>query len=69
MHLNIGYEPNQFKLLVQNLEIKDYATMNNGCIISATRIRVNMYNVNDLLAQMLDDYGEKELIKRIKALK
>lgn len=32
-------------------------------------LKIHEYNIEDVLVQMIDDYGEEELIKKIKALK
>lgn len=64
----IGTEPNLLKLAVRKIEIESHSLMVSGIIEEGVIITFSQYDCNDLLVQMLEDYGEEELIKRIKAL-
>jgi len=67
-NLQKGNEPNLMELLIENIEIKPFARVNNGMIEDGIIIKFGRYNLENILCQMLDDYGEDELIKRIKAI-
>lgn len=68
-NLRKGTEPNALELIVGNINIKPYAEMQNGIIEDGIVLEIGKYNLEDVLCQMLEDYGQDELIKRIKALK
>jgi hypothetical protein len=63
-----GTEPNSLELLVSNIDLKPFSIMKGGMIEDGIIVKFGIYNLEDVLIQMLDDYGEEELIKRIKAL-
>jgi hypothetical protein len=63
-----GTEPNSLELLVSNIDLKPFSIMKGGMIEDGIIVKFGLYNLEDVLIQMLDDYGEEELIKRIKAL-
>lgn len=67
-NLRKGYDPNLLKLLVSEVKIKPHSTAIRGNIEATVHIQFGQYNLDDILIQMLDEYGEEELIKRIKAL-
>jgi hypothetical protein len=67
-NLSKGTEPNLLKLLVGRAEIRPFSMMKGGMIEDGIIIRISQYNLEDILLQMLEDYGEEELIKRIKEL-
>lgn len=66
--LRKGTEPNALELIVENVDIKPYSKMQNGIIEDGIILKIGKYNLENVLCQMLDDYGQDELIKRIKAL-
>ncbi len=66
--LRKGTEPNALKILVSNINLEPFSVMKNGMIQDGIIVKIGMYNLEDILVQMLEDYGEEELIKRIKAL-
>ncbi len=68
MELRKGTEPNSLKILVDNLELDSHCRMENGVMSSGIILKFGRYNLSDVLCQMIDDYGEDELIKRINAL-
>jgi len=43
--------------------------MRNGFIEDGIVIKFGRYDLEDVLGQMLDDYGEETLIDRIKSLR
>lgn len=68
--LSFGHEPNLLVLKVDNdiqitpaTEIRD-----KNLVISGLIVRVSRYNLDNVLCQMLEDYGEDDLLKRIKSL-
>lgn len=67
-NLKKGTEPNALELIVDNINVKPYSKMKNGMIEDGVVLKFSKYNLEDVLCQMLDDYGQDELIKRIKAL-
>lgn len=67
--LKKGTEPNALQILVDNVDLKPYSEMKRGMIEDGIIIKISRYNLEDVLCQMLDDYGENELIKRINELK
>jgi len=66
--LRKGNEPNALQILVDNVDLKPYSQMKSGIIDDGIILKIGRYNLEDILCQMMDDYGEEELIKRIKAL-
>ena len=63
-NLNPANESNSLKLVTRGATINPFsARMYNG-----VEIRLEGYNTDDLLRQLLDEYGEEELIKKIKKL-
>jgi hypothetical protein len=66
--LKKGHEPNSLQILVDTIDLKPFAKMRNGMIEDGIVIKCSRYNLEDMLIQMLDDYGKKELIKRLDAL-
>ena len=42
--------------------------MKNGLIDDGIILKFGRYNLESVLLQMIDDYGEDEIIKRIKGL-
>lgn len=67
-NLSIGNEPNFLKLLVRSLELKPHSNMRGGVIEDAIHIRFSNYNIDNLLCQLIEEYGEEKLIDKIKAL-
>lgn len=67
-HLKKGTEPNQLELLVDNIDIKPSSQMKNGMIEDGMIIKIHRFNLDNLLTQLLEDYGEEALIKRIQAI-
>lgn len=68
MKLIKGTELNALQLLIDNIEIKPCAKMQYGMIEDGFIIKFSKYNLESVLCQMIDDYGQDELIKRIKEL-
>ena len=69
MTLTLGNDPNCLKLIVRSPKIKPYSFMRGGMIEDGILIELPRYNIENALCQMLDDYGEDELINKIKALR
>jgi len=67
-NLRKGTEPNLIEVLVDNVDIKPFSRMKNGMIEDGMVVKIQRYNLENVLFQMLDDYGQDELIKRIKSL-
>jgi hypothetical protein len=68
MNLRKGNDPNLMSVLVDNIYIKPFSRMNSGMIEDGVIVKFGGYNLDDVLCQMLDDYGEDVLISRIKSL-
>ncbi len=66
--LRKGDDPNKIELLVEDVQIKPYAELRRGVIDVGVIVSLNRYNLDNLLCQMLEDYGEEVLINRIKSL-
>jgi len=66
--LRKGNEPNSLQILVDNVNLEPFSQMRSGMIEDGIILKFGRYNLEDVLCQILDDYGEEELIKRIKAL-
>jgi hypothetical protein len=66
--LKKGTEPNVLRILSDNIDIKPHATHRNGLLNEGLIVTINRYNLEDVLLQMLEDYGETELIERIRKL-
>jgi hypothetical protein len=63
-----GNEANLLEILVDNVDIKPFSEIKRGMLDDGIVLKFGRYNLDDVLCQMLDDYGEDELINRIKAL-
>ena len=63
-----GTEPNLLEILVDEVELKPFAKMNSGIIEDGIIIKTFKYDLDSVLVQMLEEYGEEELINRIKKL-
>lgn len=57
--LNIGHDHNQLKLLVQKVEI-------NAHPYDCVAIRIEKYSLDDVINQLVEEYGEEKLIAKIK---
>jgi hypothetical protein len=66
--LTYGHDANLLRLKIENPTIKPFATMDSGCVRHGMIIEMPQYNLDDLLCQILEDYGEEAIIKRIKEL-
>lgn len=66
--LSKGKEPNLLTLVVDGIDIKPYGQVVRGSLETGVVIKIHKYNLEDVLIQMLDDYGKDELIKRINSL-
>ena len=66
--LRKGADPNHMTLMVDSIEINPSAKMIRGMIEDGLVIKFSRYNIEDLLCQLLEDYGDEELIKKIKEL-
>lgn len=64
----VGSEPNSLEILVHDIDIKSYGDIRNGVLYSDILLKFGMYDLDDVLIQMLEDYGEEKLIARIKGL-
>lgn len=69
MTLRKGTDPNQLELLVDNIESRPHATVRSGLVEAGIIVKINRYNLDNLLHQMLEDYGEEHIIQRISELK
>ena len=67
--LRKGTEPNALEILVNKIELKPFSKMRGGMIDDGIIIKLSFYDLENVLSQMLDDYGETELINRIKKLR
>lgn len=65
-NLKLGHENNQIQLLVTDIDLKPYCALTGEC---AMVLDVKKFNLENLLTQLIEDYGEDDLIKRIKELK
>lgn len=66
--LRKGRDPNHMTLMVDSVEINPYAKMVRGMIEDGIVIKFSRYNIEDLLCQLLEEYGDEEIIKKIKDL-
>lgn len=66
--LNFGHEPNLLRLKIADPKIAPFADINNGFIRSGMIIEMPQYNLDDVLCQLLEDYGSEHIIKRINEL-
>ena len=66
--LSFGHEPNLLRLKIADPKISPFADINNGCVRSGMIIEMPQYSLDDVLCQLLEDYGEEVIIKRIKEL-
>lgn len=63
-----GKDPNSLTLAVDNIQIESDVIMINGVMNPSIIIKISKYNLQDLLVQLLEDYGEEKLIEEIKKL-
>ena len=66
--LRKGNEQNTLKILINSFNVEAYSKVHAGMIDDGIILRFGMYNLDDVLTQMLEDYGDEELIKRIKLI-
>jgi hypothetical protein len=66
--LHKGNDANSLRLLTDNIELQPTADMKKGMIDAGVIVKISRYNLDDLLCQMLEDYGEEVLIAKIKSL-
>ena len=63
-----GTEPNLLKILVDNIETRVTAKMKNGMINAGVIVTIPQYSLENVLCQMIDEYGKERLIKEIENL-
>ena len=63
-----GNDVNMLKLVVDRFKADHHAEIRRGVIDSGIIITINNYNVEDVLIQMLEDYGEEFIINKIKSI-
>lgn len=63
-----GIDANRLVLKVEDAAIKPYGTIISGSLRAGFIIEMSGYNLDNLLCQLLEDYGEETLLKRIKQL-
>ena len=66
--LLLGNEPNLLYAWVEDVEISAKTRTARGTIETGVLLKIHRYNLDDILAQIIEDYGEEDLIKRIKSL-
>ena len=66
--LLLGNEPNLLYAWVEDVEISSKVRIARGVTESGVLLKMHRYNLDDMLVQMIEDYGEENLIKRIKSL-
>lgn len=66
--LKTSQDTNLLEILVKDIELKPFCEMENGVIESSIKVKIHKYSLEDVLSQMLDDYGEERIIKEIKQL-
>jgi hypothetical protein len=66
--LRIGNEPNQLMLKVVDLEMRPIVMFDGGLPFGATLIKIR-YHLDDVLIQLIEDYGEEAIMTRINELK
>lgn len=68
INLRKGNEPNALEILVDDVDLKPFAQMKSGIIDSGIILKFHRYDLENVLTQMVEDYGADELIKRIKGI-
>ena len=63
-----GSDSNLIELLVDNIEINSRAEIRAGILYSSIHIKISQYNLDNLLSQVLEDYGKEYIINKIKEL-
>lgn len=66
--LRKGFEPNLLRIVVDEIEIKPYSKVRGGQIDDGIIIQFTRYNLEQVLCQMIEDYGAEKLIQKIKQL-
>lgn len=66
--LQWGHEANLLRLKIKEPKIAATCQIINGVPVTGMIIEMPQYNLDDLLCQILEDYGEEAIIKRIKEL-
>lgn len=64
----INTDANTFELLTNSVKIDSEVVMVQGIMYDNIRVKISRYSLDDLLSQMLDDYGAEKLIETIKQL-
>lgn len=63
-NLSLANEANSLKLITRGATITPFAAR----MFIGVKIHLDGYNTYDLLRQLLEEYGEEKLIKKIKEL-
>lgn len=66
--LHFGHDANNLTLKIADAKISPAYEYNNGVVTAGFLIEMPQYSLNDVLCQLLEDYGEEAIIKRIKEL-
>lgn len=61
-------DANLLRLKIRCPIIKPYAEMRGGMINTAIIVEMAGYNLDDVLVQIIEDYGDEKIIQRIKEL-
>ena len=61
-------DANLLTLKIRHPVIKPYAEMRGGMINTGIIIEMAGYSLDDVLVQLLEDYGDEKIIQRIKEL-
>jgi len=67
-NLEFGSDTNLLELIVDNIDITPVSQLRRGDLRAGVKIKISSYNIDNLLCQIIDDYGEDNIIERIKNL-
>jgi len=68
-NLRRGADATYMTLLVGEIKTTPTADVRSHKIYASTIIEISQYNLDDVLVQLIEDFGEEKLIERIKSLK
>jgi len=65
---HIPTTPNKLDLVVRKVKISPHAVSSSGSLDMGMRVQLYCYDLDTILSQLLEDYSEEVILKRISDL-